>query len=110
MQPTFNRSAGNAPAWLLLSLSWASCPWIHVLYTGSADVPPWLQITHSGLWAENSGYSVGEQAEQYFSHESSRAQTVKTMSLAQSVDTLTQSAEDWAEHKRQGQAKALAAR
>lgn len=53
-----------------------------------------LQMQHSGLWTLGSGYSVGEQAEQYFSHESARSQNIKTMSLSSSVDHLTQSALD----------------
>ena len=69
-----------------------------------------LQILYSGLYRDGSAYGVGEQAELYFSHESARAQMVKTMALEQSEDTLTHSGEDWAETKRQGMAAYLAKR
>lgn len=92
-------------AWQLFPSPFSDC--IRDLHRTEHFFHHLLQILHSGLWTEGSGYSVGEQAEQYFSHESSRCQTVKTMSLPQSVDTLTQSAEDWAERKRQSQPQAL---
>lgn len=69
-----------------------------------------VQVLHRTVYMQGACYCVGEQAEQVFSHESARAQSIKTMAHGQAVDTLTFSAMDWSGDKRQQQAKALVKR